>query len=112
VNISANQFIPQNGNFSTINNVLDQSVNDKSSILDTNNDSSTSFIDTLKAKLNDVNDSQVAAEDKTAAFVSGDDTNIHDVMIATEEAKMSLELAIQVRNKLVDAYQELNRMQL
>ncbi|MDF2882606.1 MAG: flagellar hook-basal body complex subunit FliE [Clostridiaceae bacterium] len=112
MNISANQFIPQNGNFSTINNVLDQSVNDKSSILDTNNDSSTSFIDTLKAKLNDVNDSQVAAEDKTAAFVSGDDTNIHDVMIATEEAKMSLELAIQVRNKLVDAYQELNRMQL
>lgn len=112
MNISANQFIPQGGNFSSVNNILDQSVNDTGSTSDTNNESTSSFFDTLKSKLNEVNDAQVAAEDKTAAFVSGDDTNIHDVMIATEEAKMSLELAIQVRNKLVDAYQEINRMQL
>lgn len=111
MNISTNQFIPQSGNLSAISNILDQSVNDTGNTSDTNN-STASFFDTLQSKLNEVNDAQVAAEDKTAAFVSGEDTNIHDVMIATEEARMSLELAIQVRNKLVDAYQELNRMQL
>lgn len=45
-------------------------------------------------------------------YIQGDNTDIHNVMLSTEEAKMSLELAVQVRNKIVDAYQELNRMQL
>jgi flagellar hook-basal body complex protein FliE len=48
----------------------------------------------------------------TEAFISGEDLNIHEVMLITEEAKMSLQLAVQVRNKLVEAYQEINRMQL
>lgn len=112
MSIVANQFIPQSGNFSVLNNGTGQTINDSSNNLSIDGQNTSSFLDTLKSKLNEVNDTQVAAEDKTAAFVAGDDTNIHDVMIATEEAKMSLELAIQVRNKLVDAYQELNRMQL
>lgn len=46
------------------------------------------------------------------AFIKGDETDIHNVMLNAEEAKMSMELAVQVRNKLVEAYQELSRMQL
>lgn len=70
------------------------------------------FLDTLKEKLDDVNDKQINAENTTDQFIKGEETDIHKVMLDTEEAKMSLELAVQIRNKLVEAYQELSRMQL
>lgn len=66
----------------------------------------------LKEKLDDVNAKQLNAEDTTQKFISGEDTDIHKVMLDTEEAKMSLELAVQIRNKFVEAYQELSRTQL
>lgn len=71
-----------------------------------------SFLDTLKQKLDEVNEKQIEAEATTEAFIKGDDIDIHEVMLAGEEAKLSLQMAVQVRNKLVEAYQELNRMQL
>lgn len=70
------------------------------------------FYNILKDKLDGINDKQVNAENTTEAFIKGDEQDVHNVMLATEEAKMSLELAVQVRNKLVEAYQELNRMQM
>lgn len=71
-----------------------------------------SFLDTLKEKLNEVNDQQIQANNLTDKLVKGDNVDVHQVMLSTEEAKMSLELAVQVRNKLLDAYQEINKMQL
>jgi flagellar hook-basal body complex protein FliE len=71
-----------------------------------------SFLDTLKQKLDEVNEKQIQAETTTEAIIKGDDIDIHEVMLAGEEAKLSLQMAVQVRNKLVEAYQELNRMQL
>jgi flagellar hook-basal body complex protein FliE len=71
-----------------------------------------SFIDTLKEKLDGVNNKQLDAENMTELLVKGEDVDIHEVMLSTEEAKMSLELAVQIRNKIVEAYQEINRMQL
>lgn len=70
------------------------------------------FGDILKEKLDNVNDKQLKAEDTTQKFISGEDTDIHKVMLDTEEAKMSLELAVQIRNKFVEAYQELSRTQI
>jgi flagellar hook-basal body complex protein FliE len=70
-----------------------------------------SFLDTLNEKLNEVNQKQIDAEATTHAFVKGE-VDIHEVMLVGEEAKLSLQMAVQVRNKLVEAYQELNRMQL
>jgi flagellar hook-basal body complex protein FliE len=72
----------------------------------------TSFIDRLKEKLDGVNDKQLEAENMTELLVKGEDVDIHEVMLSTEEAKMSLELAVQIRNKIVEAYQEINRMQI
>lgn len=79
---------------------------------DTGEKVSTSFGDLLKKKLDSVNEDQIKAEDTTQKFIQGDETDIHKVMLDTEEAKMSLELAVQIRNKFVEAYQELNRTQL
>jgi flagellar hook-basal body complex protein FliE len=73
---------------------------------------SESFFDTLKQKLDEVNEKQVEAENITEQFIKGEETDIHEVMLATEEAKLSLELAVQIRNKIVEAYQEINRTQM
>lgn len=77
-----------------------------------NNQEEKGFGDILKEKLDNVNAKQLNAEDTTQKFISGEDTDIHKVMLDTEEAKMSLELAVQIRNKFVEAYQELSRTQL
>lgn len=84
---------------------------DKSDSSSTNGASS--FLDLLKEKLNDVNDQQIQADQKTEGFIKGDPSiDIQDLMVSTEEAKQSLQMAIQVRNKIVEAYQELSKMQL
>ncbi|NLP27328.1 MAG: flagellar hook-basal body complex protein FliE [Clostridia bacterium] len=89
------------------------SVNEnKDKNIEESNSSSVSFMDTLKEKLDEVNEKQVAADVATEAFISGEDIDIHELMLITGEAKMSLQLAVEVRNKLVEAYQEINRMQL
>jgi flagellar hook-basal body complex protein FliE len=73
---------------------------------------SSNFLDTLKEKLNEVNDKQIQADNLTQQFIIGGEEDVHKVMLATEEAKLSLELAVQIRNKLIDAYGEFNRMQI
>ncbi|GAA0724181.1 flagellar hook-basal body complex protein FliE [Clostridium malenominatum] len=70
------------------------------------------FLGLLKEQLDNVNNKQIQSEKSTEAFIKGEDIDIHEVTINAEEAKMSIELAVQVRNKIVEAYQELNRMQL
>lgn len=100
-----NEFIPYKdlsklGNMNSINQSELKNTNDES------------FSSILTEKLNSVNDKQVNADNITESFIKGDETDIHNVMIATEEAKMSMELAIQMRNKIVEAYQELNRIQI
>ncbi|MCI1943670.1 flagellar hook-basal body complex protein FliE [Clostridium luticellarii] len=80
---------------------------------DTGAESSISdFSSMLKNRLDEVNKQQIQADNSTQELIEGDRTDIHNVMLDTEQAKMSLELAVQIRNKLVDAYQELNRTQL
>jgi flagellar hook-basal body complex protein FliE len=68
--------------------------------------------DILNDKLNEVNELQVDSENATEDFINGEDIDIHQVMLSAEEAKMSIQLAVQIRNKIVEAYQEINRMQL
>ena len=72
----------------------------------------TGFLDALKEKLGEVNDKQIEADNLTQKFIKGEEEDIHKVMLSTEEAKMSLELAVEIRNKLVAAYEEFNRMQI
>jgi flagellar hook-basal body complex protein FliE len=66
----------------------------------------------LKKALDKVNDTQINAEKATQSLLTGEAKDIHEVMLATEEARLTLELAVQIRNKIVEAYQELNRMQI
>ena len=71
-----------------------------------------SFSGYLQEKLDGVNKLQMRAEQSTEALIKGEDIDIHQVLLNTEEAQLSLQLAIEIRNKMVEAYQEINRLQL
>ncbi|GAA0107096.1 flagellar hook-basal body complex protein FliE [Clostridium tertium] len=70
------------------------------------------FQSALKDSLDKLNEKQINADNITNDFISGKDVEVHEMMLSMEESKMSLQLAIQVRNKVVEAVQELTRMQL
>jgi flagellar hook-basal body complex protein FliE len=81
-----------------------------------NSDKSTGridFADALKASLNQVNQVQKSAETLGKNFALGDDSvSLSDVMIAGQKANISFQATIQVRNKLVSAYQDIMSMQI
>jgi flagellar hook-basal body complex protein FliE len=71
-----------------------------------------SFFSDLKASIGEVNQ-LLAQSDKSASDLAvGKSENIHEAMIATEKAETALKYLIQVRNKALDAYREVMRMQL
>ncbi len=71
-----------------------------------------SFSDTLKKAVNEVDRQQKMANQQVTAFVMGEQENVHEVMLAMEQAKTSFELLVEVRNRLLETYQELMRMQV
>ncbi|GAV22558.1 flagellar hook-basal body complex protein FliE [Carboxydothermus pertinax] len=66
----------------------------------------------LAEALDKVNEKQLNSEQVTQDFLAGKVDDIHQVLILAQEAKLSLELAVEVRNKIVEAYQEISRMQI
>lgn len=70
-----------------------------------------SFADTLKEALGEVSDLQENARDVIGAFVRGEPVEIQDVMTATQEAGIALEMLIEIRNKLTEAYRSVIQMQ-
>lgn len=71
--------------------------------------SGASFGNVLEKSIRDVSDMQVEAADRVDAFVRGENVPLHDVVLAQEEAEISFRLLLQVRNNLVQAYQEIMR---
>jgi flagellar hook-basal body complex protein FliE len=69
------------------------------------------FKQTLDTIMDRFEDIQTGAADKTQSLIAGGQLDSHDVMIAAQEASLTFELMLEVRNKLVEAYQELMRMQ-
>ena len=71
----------------------------------------TSFAKTLEKALGEVSDLQAEAQDAISAFLRGEPVEVHEVMAATEEAGIALEMLIEVRNKLTEAYRSIIQMQ-
>ncbi len=70
------------------------------------------FAGMLNNMLSSTNDQMVNAGVESKAMLAGETKNIHEVMIALEKANISFRFLTQVRNKAVEAYQEVFRMQL
>ncbi len=78
----------------------------------TDSTSTTSFGDTLTEAIGKVNEMQKSADKQMQAVATGEQTNISEVMIAAEKADIALKLMMTVRNKVIDAYQEVMKMQV
>jgi flagellar hook-basal body complex protein FliE len=60
----------------------------------------------------DVNAKQTASAEAASALLGGQNISLHQAVIAMEEASISFQLMVEVRNKLLESYQELMRMQV
>ena len=69
-----------------------------------------SFQKALSEALQQVNNLRVEADDASAKLAAGEPVDLHDVLLANEHASLAFQLTVQVRNKLMDAYQEVMRM--
>jgi flagellar hook-basal body complex protein FliE len=69
------------------------------------------FAKVLQGYMQNVDTTLKQASDLTVKAAAGEITNIHDVTIASEKAKLALELTVTTRDKAVEAYQEIMRMQ-
>jgi flagellar hook-basal body complex protein FliE len=75
-------------------------------------DATKSFQETLDGFVNNVNDLQTSADTAIGKMASGEAADVHEVMIAVEKAKVSFDLLVQIRNKMLDAYKQIMQMQI
>ena len=71
-----------------------------------------SFMGTLKQAIAETNELQFQASEAVNRMVTGADQSLHQTMVALQKADISFQLMMQIRNKIVTAYQEIQRMQL
>ena len=70
------------------------------------------FMGLVQNFLGDVNNMQARAGNALDAFVAGEITDLHQVMVAGKEAGVALDLMIEIRNRVMEAYQEIMRIQV
>ena len=70
------------------------------------------FASMLSSAVTRMDQGAKSTEDVVNRFLNGEDVEIHDVVLATQRNQMEFELFLQVRNKVVQAYQEVMRMQM
>jgi flagellar hook-basal body complex protein FliE len=71
-----------------------------------------SFSSFLKDSIEKVNQTQMESDTLTKKLALGQDVDLHEVMIASQKASVTMQLTLEIRNKAVEAYQEMMRMQV
>ncbi|WP_165589632.1 flagellar hook-basal body complex protein FliE [Lederbergia galactosidilytica] len=66
----------------------------------------------LKNAIDEVNSAQVQSTEATQKLLNGQEIELHDVMITAQKASITMQAALEIRNKAVEAYQEVMRMQV
>lgn len=101
-----------NNNF---DNVLKTEIDKMGLSNETTSDSSNlmnSISSGIENGLNSVNADKIKANSLQEALARGEDVSVHDLMIASEKSSLSLQMALQLRNKLVAAYTDIKNMNL
>lgn len=70
------------------------------------------FSNQLKTAIEQLNATQIESDIKTEALANGEIDDLHDVMITAQKASVTLNAAVEVRSKALDAYNEIMRMQI
>jgi flagellar hook-basal body complex protein FliE len=73
-------------------------------------DGGTSFKDILNSAVGEVENSRSSAAKSVEQFLSGDGQDLHSTVLATQRAELEFQMFMQVRNKVVSAYQEIMKM--
>ncbi|MFE8695188.1 flagellar hook-basal body complex protein FliE [Cytobacillus sp. FJAT-53684] len=71
-----------------------------------------SFASVLKESIDKVNESQIQSDKMTDKLVKGEAVDLHQVMIASQKASITMQATLEIRNKVIEAYQETMRMQV
>lgn len=66
----------------------------------------------MEKQIGNVNDKIIESDRQLQGLALGETNNLHQVMLSLEDSKMSFQLAVQVRNRLLEAYQDILRMQV
>jgi flagellar hook-basal body complex protein FliE len=66
------------------------------------------FMDTLRGAMNQIGQLQSEADGKVSQLLTGNGQDVHSAMIAVEKANLAFEMMVQVRNKIVQAYQQVS----
>lgn len=69
------------------------------------------FMSTLQSSISNLEGKQLESDKAIEGLINGEAENMHQVMIQTTEAQLSLELAVQLRNKAIEAMNEIKNMQ-
>jgi flagellar hook-basal body complex protein FliE len=94
----------------SVNNIVGNSVLGALNQGTNNKVTGSGFQDTLNSLVSQVNTQLQEADQLTRDFALGKTDSLHEVMIATEKSGISLSFLLQIRTKLLDAYQEIMRM--
>jgi flagellar hook-basal body complex protein FliE len=70
------------------------------------------FMQAVGSAVNEINSSLIDADTSARALAAGENIPVQDVMMAMEHAHLKLQFAVEVRNRVVDAYQNLTNMQM
>lgn len=70
------------------------------------------FKELLNTAISSISDTQASADNAIANLAAGNNIELHSVMLAAEKANLTLQLAMQIKNKITDAYSEIMRMQI
>lgn len=71
-----------------------------------------SFTSVLKKSIENLNQSQIQSDIMTEKLARGENVDLHQVMIASQKASITMQATLEVRNKVIEAYQEMMRMQV
>ena len=76
----------------------------------TSADAQQTFANSLKDAISKVNEQQIQSDTMTEKLINGGNVDLHEVMIASQKASITLNATMEVRNKAIEAYQEIMRM--
>ena len=94
------------------NNIQGNNYVQANNNVQTNSEIGSRFVDWVSKEMLVVNDQIHTAESNLRDFAAGKTENLHQVMLSLNKAKLSFELMVEVRNKTLEGYQEIMRMQI
>jgi flagellar hook-basal body complex protein FliE len=99
------------GNVTTIDNPFNLESISQKKIDEEKKTEKSQFKNVLYKAINDVNEAQIASDNDIEAFIRGDEgISMHNVILSAQEAQLSMQMLVELRNQLYDCYKELNNV--